>query len=113
MKLIIAGYTAAPADKQNASQYFSELVKAEGADGLGFAWTGPQTADTLAEPLALLPKDWVITLTDISATWKATAANPKFGLASPDADGRAAAMAMLGETLATIKAINDRAGRKI
>ncbi len=113
MKRIIAGYTAAPADKQLAARYYGELVQAKDADGLGFAWTGPQTADTLAETLALLPRDWVITLTDISATWKATAANPLFGLASPDEAGRAAAMAMLGETAATIRAINDRAGRKL
>ena len=113
MKLIIAGYTAAPADKQLAGQYYGQLVQEKQADGLEFAWTGPQTADTLADTLALMPKDWVITLTDISATWKATAANPKFGLASPDADGRAAAIALLTETAATIRAINDRAGRKM
>src|SRR5258706_8163895 len=113
MKLIIAGYTAAPSDKQHAITYYQQLVQTREADGLEFAWNGVQTPALLAEFLDLMPNDWVITLNDIPATWKATSANPLFGLASPDEGGRTAAIAMLREVASTIKAINDRAGRKI
>ena len=113
MKQIIAGYTAAPADKKAAAEYYSALVQIAEADGLEFAWSGPQTPEQLDDVLRMLPASWMITLNDIPTTWRACVNNPAFGLASPDDAGRAAAMSMLREVQATIQSMNDRAGRQL
>ena len=113
MKRIIAGYTAAPADRTAAMLYYEKLVQVHEADGLEFAWAGPQTSAHLDDMLKLLPPTWTITLNDIPATYRACVQQPTFGLASPDEAGRAAAMNMLREIQAAIKALNDKAGRKV
>jgi hypothetical protein len=113
VKQIIAGYTAAPADRTAAAEYYGALVQVSEADGLEFAWTGAQTAEQLDYVVRMLPAAWSITFNDIPTTWRACMSNPAFGLASSDESGRAAAMTMLREEIATIKAMNDRAGRKL
>jgi hypothetical protein len=113
MKLILAGYTAAPSDPKNTLAYYGQLVKAEQADGLEFAWSGPQMPELLQPVLALLPSSWCITINDIPATARACAANPLFGLASPDDAGREQALGMLREISTAIKTLNDRAGRQV
>ena len=113
MKQIIAGYTAAPTDPKAAAEYYRALVQIAEADGLEFAWSGPQAPEQLDYVMRMLPASWTITLNDIPTTWRACVNNPAFGLASPDDAGRAAAMAMLREEIASIKSMNDRAGRKI
>jgi hypothetical protein len=113
MKLIIAGYTAAPTQPQAAAEYYGELMQLKQADGLEFAWSGPQTPDLLEPVLSRLPAAWSITLNDIPATWRACTDNPKFGLASPDAAGRESAVRMVGDMRAGIKRINERAGRQV
>lgn len=97
MKLILAGYTAAPPDLNSTVAYYRELVQAEQADGLEFAWRGPQMPDLLAPVMALLPDSWCITINDIPATARACAGNPLFGLGSPDDAGREEALGMLRE----------------
>lgn len=113
MKLIVAGYTAAPADAQASATYYDRLLALPHAGGLEFAWSGPATPDKLAPILDRLPSDWVITINDIPAVWRACVDNPLFGLASPDAGGRAAAVAMQREIATAVRAMNDRAGRKV
>lgn len=112
MNLIIAGYTAAP---QGAAMldYYSRLVASSHGNGLEFAWSGPDTPNLLAPVLEMLPASWCIMLNDIPATWRATAANPKFGLGSPDEEGRLAAMSMLREIHTAIDVINQRTGRAV
>ena len=113
MKLIITGYNAAPADKAAAAAYYAKLLQIGEADGLGFAWNGPQTPAELADVLALLPRSWSITLNDIPATLREAADNPSFGLASPDESGRRTAVEMLRQVRASIQAMNDRLGRRV
>ncbi len=113
MKLIVAGYTAAPADAQAAALYYDRLFELATADGLEFAWGGPATASKLAPILARMPQDWVITINDIPAVWRACSENPLFGLASPDAQGRAAAVGMLRDIAKAVRTLNDLAGRRV
>lgn len=113
MKRIIAGYTAAPADAAAAADYYATLVAIPEADGLEFAWSGPATPAQLEPVLNRMPSSWTITLNDIPATYRASVPQPAFGLASPDDAGRAAAMAMLREMNAAIRAMNDKAGRQL
>lgn len=113
MKLIVAGYTAAPADAAASALYYDRLFELQGADGLEFSWGGPSTPDKLGPLIARMPKDWVVTINDIPAVWRACVDNPLFGLASPDAEGRAAAVGMLRDMAAAVRAMNDRAGRRV
>ncbi len=113
MKLIIAGYTAAPSDAASAAIYYDRLLQVPQADGLEFAWGGVQTPALLEPVLARLPAAWSITLNDIPAVYRASVGNPNFGLASPDDAGRAAAIGMLREIATAIRAMNDRVGRRV
>jgi hypothetical protein len=113
MKLIIAGYTAAPTDRAAAEIYYDQLLKVSGADGLEFAWSGPQTPEQLASVVKRMPNSWTLTLNDIPAVYRASVNLPKFGLASPDEGGREAAIAMLGEIRDGIRRLNDIAGRPV
>jgi Domain of unknown function (DUF4862) len=113
MKIIIAGYTAAPVDPKLAETYYDRLLEEHDAGGLEFAWGGPQTPAQLAPLVARMPSNWTITLNDIPAVWRACVNNPKFGLASPDEHGRAQAVAMMGEVAQGVTALNDLAGRHV
>jgi len=113
MKRIIAGYTAAPAEAVAAAAYYDVLLQVPEADGLEFAWNGAPTPAQLAPVLSRIPRAWTITLNDIPATWRASVQQPTFGLASPDESGRKAAIAMVREVHAGIRAMNDNAGRNI
>jgi hypothetical protein len=113
MKLIVAGYTAAPADATAQAAYYDRLYGLAAADGLGFAWNGAATVGLLAPVVAAMPASWSLLINDIPATWKACAANPAFGLASPDAAGREAALGMLREMHEAVRTLHDRAGRAV
>jgi len=112
MKLIITGYNAAPGEKVAAAAYYGKLFQIANADGLGFAWNGPQTPAELSDVLADLPKSWSITLNDTPATLRETTGNPSFGLASADEPRRHGAVEMLRQMRTSIKSINDRLGRR-
>jgi Domain of unknown function (DUF4862) len=111
VKVIIAGYTAAPADPHDRLAYYEKLRALPGADGLEFGWT-PATDADLGGALDLLPPDWSVTLNDITATFQASVANPRSGLASPDPAGRTAAVAMAAGLAAFVRTVNDRLGRR-
>jgi hypothetical protein len=112
VQLIIAGYTAAPVDAQDRLTYYEKLVSVPGAAGLEFGWTPAAAAADLTGVLDLLPATWSVTLNDITGTFQASVSSPESGLASPDDDGRAAAVAMAGDLAASVRAINDRQGRQ-
>jgi hypothetical protein len=112
VKAIIAGYTAAPSDPQAREGYYNRLVSVPGADGLEFGWTTATPPD-LAGALDQLPREWSVTLNDITATFQASVASPRSGLASPDAEGRAAAVALAGQLAAFVRGVNDRTGRPV
>jgi hypothetical protein len=111
VKVIIAGYTAAPADPADRLTYYEKLRGLPGADGLEFGWT-PATGADLGGALDLLPPDWSVTLNDITATFQASVSDPRSGLASPDAAGRTAAVAMAADLAAFVRTVNDRLGRR-
>jgi hypothetical protein len=110
VKVIIAGYTAAPADPHDRLVYYEQLTAVPGADGLEFGWT-PSAPSDLGGVLGLLPPDWSVTLNDITATYQTSVSSPRSGLASPDEGGRRAAVAMAADLAAFVREINDRLGR--
>jgi hypothetical protein len=112
VQLIIAGYTAAPADPRDRLAYYEKLASVPGAAGLEFGWTSAEAAAGLADVLDRLPLAWSVTLNDITGTFQASVTSPRSGLASPDEDGRAAAVAMASELAGSVRAINDRQGRR-
>jgi len=112
--LIIAGYTAAPASREDATIYYRRLASVGRAGGLEVAWKGGGASrEEIAFIGSLIPASWVFTMNAIPSTFQAWAKDHRFGLASPDETGRLAAVAMAHEMLETIKAINDTAGRQL
>lgn len=111
--LIIAGYTAAPAEKNDARIYYQQLATVERAGGLELSWKEQHTAAEIAELLEIVPKHWVFTVNAIPATAQAWAKDPRFGLASPDETGRRAAVDLVGRIAASVKQINQAAGRTV
>ena len=113
MKLVIAGYTAAPAAKADASIYYKQLATVKRAEGLGLSWKDGQTESDIAELLEVIPAHWMITLNAVPSTFQAWAKDHSFGLASPDENGRQSAVRMVRKIADTIKTINQKAGRQV
>jgi len=117
MTLIIAGYTAAPTDKRDAAIYYEQLFAVPRVGGLELGWNGTNTRTDIqadiADLLNSVPAEWVFTLSAIRSTYQSWVKDHRFGLASPDEDGRLAAVDMAREIVDAIKAINDNAGRRV
>lgn len=114
MTLIIAGYTAAPAAREDATIYYQRLATAGRAGGLEVAWKGDDASPAeIAFISSLIPASWVFTVNAIPSTFQAWAKDHRFGLASPDETGRQAAVAAAVKMSETIKTINDAAGRQL
>jgi len=111
--LIIAGYTAAPAEKNAAALYYQQLATVKRAGGLELSWKEQQTAVEIADLLKIVPDHWVFTLNAIPATAQAWAKDPRFGLASPDDTGRRAAVELVRRIATAVKTINQTAGRTV
>ncbi|WP_213765587.1 DUF4862 family protein [Caballeronia sp. dw_19] len=112
MTLIIAGYTAAPANKEDSMIYYKHLATVKRAGGLELAWKGAQMKSDIEDLMKIVPDEWVFTINAIPATFGAWASDHRFGLASPDAAGRETAVAMITDIAAAVRAVNDAAGRK-
>jgi Domain of unknown function (DUF4862) len=112
MHLIVAGYTAAPRSRADRLAYYQKLVSVPAAEGLEFGWLGPESVEDLDDVLSVLPDDWSVTLNDITGTFRSSVTHPTAGLASPDADGRAAAVALARRLAESVRAMNDQAGRR-
>ncbi|MFC9763961.1 DUF4862 family protein [Rhodococcus jostii] len=112
MTLIIAGYTAAPASAEDRLIYYRYLATDTRATGFELAWKPRETLEEVTALAAVLPCEWTLTLNGIPSTFKAWAADHTFGLASPDADGRAAAVQYTREIAEAVARINDLLGRE-
>lgn len=113
MTLIIAGYTAAPADNTDATTYYKYLASVKRAGGLELSWKEHNTTHEIDGLLKIVPDDWVFTINAIPSTAQAASKNPAFGIASPDEAGRLAAVALVGRIAASVKEINQKAGRRV
>ncbi|HEX7321562.1 MAG TPA: DUF4862 family protein [Mycobacterium sp.] len=111
--LIIGAYAALPTASGEQEEFYSGLAALRPGnvgleipfrDGLGV------DAGRFAAMLAGRLTGSVITL--IPGTMMRLAHDPSFGLASPDADGRAAAVAYVREALDTANDLNQRTGER-
>ncbi|MFF3571980.1 DUF4862 family protein [Nocardia jiangxiensis] len=112
MTLIIAGYTAAPVSVEDRLEYYRRLATDKRARGFELAWKPQETLEEVTALAGVLPSEWTLTLNGIPSTFKAWAADHAFGLASPDADGRAAAVQYTRGIADAIARINDLLGRE-
>jgi hypothetical protein len=108
MSFIVGAYASAPAGPA-AAEYAAQVAALDGVRGLEVPVTGepnqPITAG-LAEHTDLV-------LTAMVATVQRNAVEPDFGLASPDAEGRAAALGLVLAVAELVRRANDRAGRRV
>lgn len=100
MKTVVSAYAASPAHTQWDSafeeRFLTELVALDGVDALELPWLGrlhPHDDDWL---IRRLPTTELV-VTALPWTMKRSKTSPGYGLASPDADGRAAAVADLDQ----------------
>lgn len=115
MSVIVGAYAASPAhghwDPELEQEFFRALAEVPGVRGLELPWTGsvhPHDDDWL---YAHFPRDLDAVLTSIPGTMTRLRHEPRFGLASTDAEGRAAAVRQALAIGEAAKRLNDACGR--
>ena len=95
----------------------AEVVRAAAedgsVDGLEVPWTGSLGVADLAEVLSTTRPDWRIVVTSLPGTMARVAGQTTFGLASPDPDGRRAAMADVANLRSAVESLNDELGSAV
>jgi len=112
--LILGGYALEPARDalgDREAEWYELLGGIEGGAGLELPLRAgrlhPDGAARLAE---LLPRGWRVVVTMLPATMAGMRAAAGYGLASPDDEGRAAALADLGLLRDELRRLNDATG---
>ncbi len=107
---VVGAYAAIPADRAGAETFYAALPAS--VSGIEIPYRDALDADPawLATQVARFT-DSVVTL--IPGTMGRIAADPAFGLASADADGRADALASVREALAAIEQLHADAGAAV
>jgi len=109
---IVGAYAAMPSDPASREEFSQLLREADWVDGLEIPYPGELETD-LDRLAASLAPGWVTnTITAIPGTMVRLQVNPDFGLASPDADGRAQAVAFAADVRTAILRLADRVGRQ-
>ncbi len=114
MSYIVGAYAAAPVqtswDPAVEAGYLAAVAELPGLRGLEVPYTGKlhHDEDWLLDHL---DPGWDLVLTAIPGTVARTAADPHFGLASPDATGRQAALDFTAGLRTAVRRIHDRLGR--
>lgn len=88
-----------------------ETLAADGLDGLEHP-VEPDDPDALGRTAAALPAAWHLLLTTVSMTSRHVAADPSYGLASDDPDGRGAAVRDVTAVLGAAERLEDAEGRR-
>lgn len=112
MTFIVGAYAAMPADPAEAITFLDLLAEADWVDGLEIPYPGGERtrlADIADHPAV----GTFSTLTLIPGTMGNLAGNPTFGLASPDPEGRAAALAWCRAAIAEVGRVHETVGRKV
>lgn len=115
MKLFVSSYAltspAAPWDRAAEGALFDGLAKLDLA-GLELPFTGRLHARDDAWLIAQLRPDWRFILTLLPGTMNRLKDDPRFGLASADADGRRRALDFAETARRAIERLNVHLGRK-
>ncbi|HLN24266.1 MAG TPA: DUF4862 family protein [Patescibacteria group bacterium] len=116
MSSFLGAYATSPCvsgwDEAAETAYYAALKSLPGLRGLEYPFTGrlhPHDDDWL---LHNLDPAWDIVLTLLPGSMDRLAADPQFGLASDNAQGRTAAVAFTAEARAVVARLNAAAGRR-
>lgn len=115
MDLILGAYAASPTaiawDPAAEAGYLDRVAELPGVAGLEVAFTGQPDRDRPQLDLAARP-GWVLVLSSLLGTVTRNAGDPSFGLASPAAEGRRAALDVVASLREETRRLNDVAGRR-
>ncbi len=115
MNYIVGAYAASPTaaawDPELEAQYLAQVAALPGFRGLELPFTGVLHRDE-QWLLDHLGREWDLVLTAIPGTVARVAADPAFGLASTEHDGRIAAVEFTAALRSAVTRINDRTGRR-
>lgn len=116
MGVIVGAYAASPCQRlwqpELETSYFSRLSELDGLRGLELPWVGrlhPHDDEWL---LAHLVPSWDLVVSDIGGTVAGVADNPRYGLASRDDTGRAAAVRTAQRMRADVDRLNQALARQ-
>jgi hypothetical protein len=111
--LILAAYTLEASRDELAGseqEWYDLLAGIEGGVGLEVPYRDGLHPAGTARLAELLPAGWSVVVTMIPATVAALRGSAEYGLASPDAEGRTAALAALTAVRDDIRRLNDATG---
>lgn len=116
MSVLVGAYAASPAHAEwmpaAEEEFFDGLAALDTVGGLELPWIDglhPHDDEWL---LRRFPRRFDAVLTGIPGTMRRLGRDPRFGLASLDADGRAAAIAEATRMLEAAERLNDACGRR-
>ncbi|WP_374178936.1 DUF4862 family protein [Leifsonia sp. WHRI 6310E] len=116
MSVLVGAYAASPAHAQWApeaeEEYFDGLAALATVRGLELPWIDGLHPHDDAWLLRRFPRRFDAVLTGIPGTMRRLGRDPRFGLASPDAEGRADAVAEAVRMLEAAERLNDACGRR-
>ncbi|OIQ84516.1 hypothetical protein GALL_336570 [mine drainage metagenome] len=115
-RFFLGAYATSPCethwDAGAEAAYWAGLAALPSLGGLEYPFTGALHPYDEAWALAHLKPEWDLVLTLLPGTMDRLGQNPHFGLASDDAEGRAAALAFTGQARAVAQRFNEAAGRR-
>lgn len=115
MTYIVGAYAASPAlhawDPALEREYYDSLLGLSAVRGLELPWIGGLHLHDEEWLLRNLPAQWDLVLTDVAGTVRRVAADPAYGLASRDEEGRAAALADAARMRDDVHRLVDASGR--
>ena len=109
--VIVGAYAAVPADRPGQEAFYAHLPS--WVTGIEIPYRAALDADPAWLAAQLRGRFDQSVVTAIPATMGRLAADPHVGLASPDAAGRAAALAFVREILAAVDALHADAGARL
>lgn len=115
MNLILGAYAASPTalswDHAAEAEYLDRVAQLPGVTGLEAMFTGEPERDRPQLDLAVRP-GWDLVLTSLLGNVARNAQDPDFGLASPVAEARRAALDLTASLRDEVRRLNDAAGRQ-
>ena len=107
---IVGAYAAHPADAESFDEFYRLLALEPWITGLEVPFPGDLMKDPRGVAARLAP-GWTSVLTLIPGTMQRVGADPSFGLASPDEDGRQAALEFADVARSRLAELADVTGR--
>lgn len=116
MSFFLGAYATSPCgsvwNEEAETAYWQGLRAMPHLRGLEYPFTGRLHPHDEAWALAQLDPAWDIVLTCLPGTMDRLEADPRFGLASDDEEGRQAAVAFIRQALPVVARLNDQAQRR-